>query len=151
MKKKLSLLLVIVLLCAAALPAFGENGYEFLKSFFSDAEYGGLGIPFSFNQENLDEKTVTVTYDAQLRILWLYGVNRNGTEEASAWTDVSEADGIIALYKVCSGWETLESLLDSGYALTVFLNLPEPYSDELIENAEEAREFADTVIKLLDN
>lgn len=144
MKKLVAVLLACVMLCALAVPALGESGYEFLKGFLSDPNKNSLsfGTPII---ESREKSSNIILYYMGDGILCLSGVNSKGQGEVCFWFGVSETDTLITCYNMCTLWNALTDVCDYGYHLAIAFKFDADSDPILVTDATTAAAFAGAV------
>lgn len=139
MKKFVAVLLCVAMLMAGVV-ARAENGYEFIKYMLSSEDGVRLGYGYSMELDDINtSKTTVIVLDFDDSTIVLLGDNSKGNYEGTSWllSDTPEAF-LAALIVCCSGWSTIEGMLDAGYDFRIQLVSESSDTNVFISSEEEA-------------
>lgn len=152
MKKCLSVLLALVMLCSVTVSAMAENGFmSVLYLLMSENMLGEQAYTLE-PQEESDGKAVAVYFiaseDNSIGRVLLFGHDANGQDQAILWQDgVTGAKMNSVLYSLSKNYAQVQSVCDEGVTLALcYMSDGDPDSLIVIANAEEA----DTFCKLME-
>lgn len=139
MKKFVAVLLCVAMLMAGVV-ARAENGYEFIKYMLSSEDGVRLGYGYLMKLDDINtSKTTVIVFDFDDSTIVLLGDNSKGNYEGTSWllSDTPEAF-LAALIVCCSGWSTIEGMLDAGYDFRIQLVSESSDTNVFISSEEEA-------------
>ena len=146
MKKTVSLLLAVCLLCAVCVPALGEGCYEVIKSAILSMD--GFDSPETLPQDNSDRQ-ILLYYSADEGVLSLTGTNEQENGEMYLWRDVDQMQSLTLFYSVCILWDSLIPLAGDGYTLCLTITSSSSSGPIVISTSAEAHDFVQFISELL--
>lgn len=143
MMKKLTALVMLLVMALCCCTAQAEFGYTITKSYLND----NAGTGFSFVTENEVDNYLWIMFNFDDSSILMTGTNSAGKQESTFWYDLDATTFVLALGNILTAWGTLEDALDSGYSLVVVLTI-DIDEDPIFVDTEEK---AEAILEIINN
>ena len=141
MMKKLTALVMLLVMALCCCTAQAEFGYTITKSYLND----NAGTGFSMETWDGIDNWLWINFDFDDSSIFMTGTNSAGKQESTFWSDLDATTFVLALGNILTAWGTLEDTLDSGYSLMVVLTIDE---DPIFVDTEEK---AEAILEIINN
>lgn len=119
LRKMLCCLVAALMMVMPLTTSLAEKGYEGMKYILAQilTDVEGAAVEYNWSENSsLEPQTVSVVFNSDDNGVMLTGYNAEGNQEVCFWEG---ADILATFLALCSNWETLETLLEDGYALNL--------------------------------
>jgi len=141
MMKKLTALVMLLVMALCCCTAQAEIGYTATKSCLNDL----IGTGFSEVTGNEVDNFLWITFNFDELSIFMTGTNSAGKQEGTLWYDLDATTFVLALGNILTAWGSLDDLLDSDYSLVVALAIDE---DPIFVDTEEK---AEAILEIINN
>lgn len=151
--KKFTALLLCVVMLLLGVTAQAETCFSVVKSYIStyeDADGNVLGDGYTTTNE---EKYgyMGIVFDIQRQAIFVIGDNNAEGGESVLWVGVNVVTFFELMLICCSGWDTLENALDSGYTMNITILPSDDEEDRIVlKSSAEASAFLVALKSMID-
>ena len=151
MKKFPALLCVVMLLLGVTAQA--ETCFSVVKSYIStyeDADGNVLGDGYTTTHKEKNGY-MGILFDIPRQAIYVSGDNNAEGGESVLWVGVNAVTFFELMIICCSGWDTLENALDSGYTMYITILSSDDEEDRIVlTSSEEASTFSAALKSMID-